>query len=176
MFVDPKHSDPPQVRNWRIHIISILVSFGAMAIGYDTAVIGGTLALPSFQRDFGLDVADQHQRDTLSGNIVSTFQAGTFFGALLAFPMAEKYGRKIGMIVSALVFLVGGILMTASNGMLGLVCIYSTPQLHLPFVIHDLLYRYMLVERLQALASAQHPLSSLCTSLRLLLRQSEVAL
>ncbi|KAG8772849.1 hypothetical protein FRC12_002862 [Ceratobasidium sp. 428] len=94
---------------------------GAAAMGYDTGVIGGTLALPSFRRDFGLDRASQHERDTLSGNIVSTFQAGTFFGSLLTFPLVEKYGRKKGMLAAGWVFLVGAILMTASNGRLGLI-------------------------------------------------------
>ncbi|KAG8770430.1 hypothetical protein FRC12_004266 [Ceratobasidium sp. 428] len=94
---------------------------GAAAMGYDTGVIGGTLALVSFRRDFGLDRASQHERDTLSGNIVSTFQAGTFFGSLLTFPLVEKYGRKKGMLAAGWVFLVGAILMTASNGRLGLI-------------------------------------------------------
>ena len=57
----------------------------------------------------------------LLGNIVSTFQAGTFFGSLLSFPMAERFGRKKGMIVASLVFMVGATLMTASGGRLGLI-------------------------------------------------------
>ncbi|CAE6365723.1 unnamed protein product [Rhizoctonia solani] len=88
-------------------------------VGYDTGVIGGTLALPSFRRDFGLDRASQHERDTLSGNIVSTFQAGTFFGSLLTFPLVEKYGRVRGMFAAGVVFMIGAVLMTASNGHLG---------------------------------------------------------
>lgn len=39
-----------------------------------------SVALDSFKRDFGLNQATQYERDTLQGNIVSTFQAGTFFG------------------------------------------------------------------------------------------------
>jgi hypothetical protein len=42
-------------------------------VGYDTAVIGGTMALDSFRRDFGINIP-QTQRDTIQGNIVSTFQ------------------------------------------------------------------------------------------------------
>ncbi|QRW13631.1 Sugar (and other) transporter [Ceratobasidium sp. AG-Ba] len=94
---------------------------GAAAMGYDTGVIGGTLALPSFRHDFGLDRASQHERDTLSGNIVSTFQAGTFFGSLLTFPLVEKYGRKKGMLAAGFVFMIGAVLMTAANGHLGMI-------------------------------------------------------
>lgn len=60
--------------------MAIIVSMGSVAMGYDTSVIGGTMALDSFRRDFGLAKATQYERDTLQGNIVSTFQAGTFFG------------------------------------------------------------------------------------------------
>ncbi|CAE6435927.1 unnamed protein product [Rhizoctonia solani] len=120
-FHDASHPDPPEVRNWRVHLLSISVSMGAAAMGYDTGVIGGTLALPSFRRDFGLDRASQHERDTLSGNIVSTFQAGTFFGSLLTFPLVEKYGRVRGMLAAGAVFMVGAVLMTAANGHLGMV-------------------------------------------------------
>jgi hypothetical protein len=43
-------------------------------VGYDTAVIGGTMALNSFIRDFGMDNIAKSNRDTIQGNIVSTFQ------------------------------------------------------------------------------------------------------
>jgi MFS family permease len=107
-------------------------------VGYDTAVIGGTMALDSFRRDFGTNNIPQNQRDTIQGNIVSTFQvsypfcdttdslsnlnqAGCFFGALFAFPFAEKIGRKKTMIIASSVFLVGGTLMTASHGQLNMI-------------------------------------------------------
>ncbi|KFY70139.1 hypothetical protein V499_09425 [Pseudogymnoascus sp. VKM F-103] len=110
--------DPPAVRNWRIHMIAIIASMGSVAKfqAYNYAV-----ALDSFKRDFGLNKATQHQRDTLQGNIVSTFQAGTFFGALLTFPLGEKFGRKKAIIFASLIFLLGGILMTASNGKIELI-------------------------------------------------------
>lgn len=69
--------DPPEVRNWRIHFIAAVASMSALAMGYDTAVIGGTMALNSFIRDFGLGDAAQTERDTIQGNIVSTFQVRT---------------------------------------------------------------------------------------------------
>jgi MFS family permease len=106
-------------------------------VGYDTAVIGGTMALDSFRRDFGTNNIPQNQRDTIQGNIVSTFQvsnphalletrsdltqAGCFFGALFAFPFAEKIGRKKTMIIASSVFLIGGTLMTAAHGKLNMI-------------------------------------------------------
>lgn len=45
-----------------------------ISVGYDTAVIGGTMALNSFIRDFGMNGIAKSNRDTIQGNIVSTFQ------------------------------------------------------------------------------------------------------
>lgn len=66
--------DPPEVRNWKIHLVAFVASMSALAMGYDTSVIGGTMALDSFRRDFGLANASSKHRDTVQGNIVSTFQ------------------------------------------------------------------------------------------------------
>ncbi|EMD85928.1 hypothetical protein COCC4DRAFT_146556 [Bipolaris maydis ATCC 48331] len=113
--------DPPEVRNWRIHTIALIASMSALAMGYDTAVIGGTMALNSFIRDFGLNGIPKASRDTIQGNIVSTFQAGCFFGAIFAFPFAERIGRKKTMIIASSIFLLGGTLMTASQGKLNMI-------------------------------------------------------
>lgn len=96
------------------------------------------MALTSFIRDFGMNDIAKSNRDTIQGNIVSTFQvslgtaspfssqtddrqAGCFFGALLAFPFAERIGRKKTMIIASTVFLLGGTLMTASQGSLNMI-------------------------------------------------------
>ena len=92
-------------------------------MGYDTSVIGGTMALDSFKQDFGLLDTEGTDLDTLQGNIVSTFQAGCFFGSLLTFPLAEKIGRKRAILVAAAVFLLGGTLMTASHGKLAMLIV-----------------------------------------------------
>ncbi|OAQ64612.1 sugar transporter [Pochonia chlamydosporia 170] len=116
-------NDPRDVRNWRIHMIAIIASMSAIAMGYDTSVIGGTMALDSFRRDFGLAKVSGSYRDTLQGNIVSTFQAGCFFGSLLTFPLAERIGRKKAIFIAAFVFIVGGVLMTASHGSIAMLIV-----------------------------------------------------
>ncbi len=47
--------------------------------------------------------------------IVSILSAGTFFGALGAAPMGDLFGRRIGMIVSTIIFMFGVILQTAAT-------------------------------------------------------------
>ena len=48
-------------------------------------------------------------------------QAGCFFGALLTFPIAEKWGRKKTIMLASLVFLLGGTIMTAARGNLNMI-------------------------------------------------------
>lgn len=75
--------------------------------GYDSAFIGGTLELPAFKTSFGLNDDDS---TALSSNVVSTFQAGAFFGAIFGFFFAEYFGRKPVLLGSGVVFAVGAIL------------------------------------------------------------------
>lgn len=92
-----------------------------LAVGYDTSVIGGTMALDSFVRDFKMGELAPYTRDTIQANIVSTFQAGCAAGALFTFPLAERIGRRWTIVFGALVFLLGGTLMTAAMGNLNMI-------------------------------------------------------
>ena len=49
-----------------------------------------------------------------SSEIVSLLSAGTFFGALTAAPTGDFFGRRLGLMVSTLVFTFGVILQTAA--------------------------------------------------------------
>jgi predicted MFS family arabinose efflux permease len=50
-----------------------------------------------------------------SATIVSILSAGTFFGALTAAPIADAIGRRLGLIVSTIVFIFGVVLQTAAT-------------------------------------------------------------
>lgn len=88
--------------------------------GYGSAFIGGTLGLPSFQRAFGLADSSKDELASLSSNIVSTFQAGAFFGCIVGFVSAERLGRKLVIMGAAVVFIVGVIIQLIGN--IGLPC------------------------------------------------------
>lgn len=62
------------------------------------------------KKDGKLDVTSSQ-----SSEIVSLLSAGTFFGALTAAPVADFFGRRLGMIASTVVFTVGVILQTAAT-------------------------------------------------------------
>jgi MFS family permease len=51
---------------------------------------------------------------------VSLLQAGCFFGALLAAPIGDKWGRKKVLLATGIVFCLGSAMQTASHGIKGL--------------------------------------------------------
>jgi SP family sugar:H+ symporter-like MFS transporter len=74
----------------------------------------GIIAMPYWLKKFTDD------GKTLPANqsslIVSILSAGTFFGALLAAPLADMFGRRIGlMFATGVVFILGVILQTVST-------------------------------------------------------------
>ncbi|KAF4909517.1 putative quinate permease [Colletotrichum viniferum] len=77
---DPGSDTPKEVYGYRPYILAFSASWASAMYGYDSAFIGGTINLLSFQRAYGLGNSSADQIANLSSNIVSTFQAGTFFG------------------------------------------------------------------------------------------------
>jgi hypothetical protein len=67
---------PPCVYNYRVYLCSVIAAFAAIMIGYDSAFIGGTIVLPSFTKEFGLNEKSVSQVNFISSNIVSTYQGG----------------------------------------------------------------------------------------------------
>lgn len=100
---------PKAIYNWRLWALAYLASFASIMIGYDSAFVGGTLALPSFVKSFGKLNAN------VSGNLVSTYQAGAFFGSFLGHPLGHFLGRKKGLFITALVFVIGAAIMCAAS-------------------------------------------------------------
>lgn len=116
---------PKAVYNWRVYLLAAVASCTSCMIGYDSAFIGTTLSLPSFTHEFHFGRLTDPERNLLSANIVSTYQAGAFFGAFFAYPVAHFWGRKKGLILAALVFILGAGLMLGANGSRGLGLIYA---------------------------------------------------
>lgn len=127
---------PNAVYNWRVYALAISASMGSAMFGYDSAFIGGTLALPAFQSRFGLDTDSEEALAALSANVVSTFQAGCFFGAIIVSYFAERFGRRIPLAVCGALFDVGVILQLASSGGIGL--IYGGRVLTGKFIVNDI--------------------------------------
>lgn len=78
-----------------ILFISAVAAIGGILFGYDTAVISGTTGIVSTQ--FGLDEIQQ-------GWFVGCALIGSIAGVLCAGMMSDKLGRKLTMIISAILF------------------------------------------------------------------------
>ncbi|KAF4818456.1 Quinate permease [Colletotrichum siamense] len=107
---DTGSDTPKEVYGYRPYLLAFSASWASAMYGYDSAFIGGTINLPSFQRAYGLGDSSADQIANLSSNIVSTFQAGAFFGCIAGFFSAERFGRKPVILGSAFVFIIGVVL------------------------------------------------------------------
>lgn len=87
-------------RNAKVFLWSIIVALGGFLFGFDTAVISGVEK--NIQELFLLTPFWQ-------GFTISSALIGTIIGALLAGSPADKYGRKLVLYITALLFLISAI-------------------------------------------------------------------
>lgn len=105
--------------NWRNFWICFLVSLGQVAFGYPASIIGTTLGEPSFLIYMKLldleTLTTTPEANQLIGAMSGVFQAGAFFGVLIASYVMDRWGRKAGVIYCSCFSLFGGALLCASQ-------------------------------------------------------------
>ena len=115
----------------KAYFMCAFAAFGGIFFGYDSGYINGVLGMNYFITLYtGLDPNDpQFAKDAIPGPdgftlpswkkslIVSILSAGTFFGAIMAGDIADFTGRRTTIILGCLVFIIGVILQTASDGL-----------------------------------------------------------
>ncbi|GAM39512.1 hexose transport-related protein [Talaromyces pinophilus] len=109
---------PKEVYNWRLYSEAIIIAFGSLLFGYDSAFVGTTIARASFKDDFGIT---SKNASSVSSNITSAFQAGAFFGALFCYFITERLGRKWALQINVFVFIIGAILMVVATDQLSFI-------------------------------------------------------
>src|SRR5258706_14569909 len=75
--------------------ISFISALGGYLFGFDFAVISG--ALPFLQKQFGLDSYWQ-------GFATGSLAIGAIIGCVIAGKRSDRYGRKKGLLIAALIF------------------------------------------------------------------------
>ncbi|KAI0975487.1 general substrate transporter [Xylaria arbuscula] len=125
-------SDPPEIYNGRVLLISLVACGGALLFGMDMGVIGGVLALDTFKSHYGFADKSGTELANLPSNIVSTLQAGAFAGALFSTWLANKIGRRMCLILCSLILFVGVALQAASSGYIQPLYVGSWDRLHAP--------------------------------------------
>src|SRR5579859_8006121 len=88
--------------------LTLVAALGGLLFGYDTAVISG--AVGSIDADF-IDPLQLSEtwRNTLSGLTISSALFGCVLGSVVAGGIADRYGRRTGLIVAAVLFLLSAI-------------------------------------------------------------------
>jgi SP family arabinose:H+ symporter-like MFS transporter len=86
--------------NIYLYLVCLVAALGGFLFGFDTAVISGTVSL--VKHDFNLDALHE-------GWFVSCALLGCIIGVSLSGKLSDKYGRKIVMILSAVLFFVSAL-------------------------------------------------------------------
>ncbi|SCW01228.1 LAFE_0D07932g1_1 [Lachancea fermentati] len=98
-------------------ILCLCVAFGGFVFGWDTGTISGFVNQTDFKRRFG-DWSNTDQDYYLSnvrtGLIVAIFNIGCAFGGITLSKVGDVYGRKMGLTVVVLVYIIGIIIQIAS--------------------------------------------------------------
>ncbi|KAH7923102.1 general substrate transporter [Leucogyrophana mollusca] len=102
-----------QYRN--AYALAFSAAMGSIFYGWDTGLIGGIIALSSFQQYFGINKESASAQANFNGNIVSILQAGCFFGALSTGYLSGRFGRKPCLLASGVVYIVGSLIQTIAG-------------------------------------------------------------
>ncbi|KAA1097568.1 Solute carrier 2 (Facilitated glucose transporter) member 8 [Puccinia graminis f. sp. tritici] len=109
---------PPEGKSSKMAIIIAgFAAFGGFLYGYDTGYIAGVKAMPFWLRSAGQLGPDGKYMITTGQDslVTSILSVGTFVGALLAYPIGDRFGRRIGIMIACAIFSVGVALQTAST-------------------------------------------------------------
>lgn len=83
---------------------------GGLIFGYDLGQIGGFLATPDFLARFGEYDPHTHSyyfSNVRAGLVVGLLAIGNLWGALIAAPIANRFGRRRSISYWSLVYIVG---------------------------------------------------------------------
>ncbi|KAL2209341.1 general substrate transporter [Sarocladium strictum] len=91
-------------------LVGVFASLGSFNYGYDLGVIGGSIASTSFKEEFNPNPNE-------SGAVVSLFTGGGFFGAAVAGALGDWLGRRMAIMIGAIIFCIGGALQAAGQSL-----------------------------------------------------------
>ncbi|KAJ5263927.1 hypothetical protein N7478_011532 [Penicillium angulare] len=92
---------------WRTYWLATVLCCGGALFGYDSGVIGGVLTFESFQESFQFTA---EQKTRISAVAVGIQQAGALAGCFIVWPVTNRWGRRIAMMLCSIVFCIGVVL------------------------------------------------------------------
>ena len=99
-----------------VSIMCIMIAFGGFVFGWDTGTISGFVNQTDFIRRFGMQHKDgtNYLSKVRTGLIVSIFNIGCAIGGIILSKLGDMYGRKMGLIVVVVIYIIGIIIQIAS--------------------------------------------------------------
>ncbi|CDO93867.1 unnamed protein product [Kluyveromyces dobzhanskii CBS 2104] len=99
-----------------VAILCLFVAFGGFVFGWDTGTISGFVNQTDFVRRFGQTRHDgsHYLSNVRTGLIVSIFNIGCAVGGIVLSRLGDVYGRRIGLMVVVIIYIVGIIIQIAS--------------------------------------------------------------
>lgn len=92
-------------------VFSLFAAMGGFLGGYDTGITSGAMVY----------IKDQYKFDDIKTEvIVSGVVGGAIFGSLISGNLSDKYGRKFVSTVSAVTYMLGGLVMSTAQGFVSL--------------------------------------------------------
>ncbi|KAI3332904.1 MFS sugar transporter-like protein [Ustulina deusta] len=89
-------------------LVGVFASVGSVLYGYDLGVIAGVVGSSAYAERFQTNAAQ-------NGAVVSLFTGGAFFGAGFAGLAGDHLGRRLTIMIGALIFILGGGLQTGAQ-------------------------------------------------------------
>jgi len=105
----------------KAYLMCVFASFGGIFFGYDSGYINGVTGSKNF-----INLVENGNRDSLTAGhltlITSILSAGTFFGAIIAGDVADRFGRRPTIIIGCLIYIIGVIIQITESSGLALIC------------------------------------------------------
>lgn len=112
---------PTEKQNWvkfvPVCTMCVMVAFGGFINGWDVGTIGGFLGQTDFKKRFGeLNSNNVYYISTIrTGLIVSIFNIGCAIGSVTLGRLGDVYGRRKGLMIGSIIFIVGVVIEISST-------------------------------------------------------------
>ncbi|KAI5953910.1 hypothetical protein CANMA_004749 [Candida margitis] len=95
----------------------VLIAFGGFIFGFDTGTISGFVNMDDFKQRFGQQKSDgsYYFSNVRTGLIIAMFNAGCAVGAIFLSKAADLWGRRLGIMIAMLIYIVGIIVQISSS-------------------------------------------------------------
>ncbi|KAL3442309.1 general substrate transporter, partial [Aspergillus insuetus] len=109
---------PGPAKGPMIWLAAIWASYCGSLHGFNTSNIAGVMGMPTFVKEFAWNELSSGTISNYKGWVTSSMLLGQTVGILLASPIMESRGRKIIILIAALTYTIGSLLMAVNFGSL----------------------------------------------------------